>query len=144
MWIRRKAVQDVNKENIDTSVHMDNLIDFQNDDISAPVTPKSASFQKLENMKSPVKEKFSGYRIIDMKILWNVFSMLLCLLSQCETLVLHEDSSKKYGLYSSLYLKCMKCGYKNDFFTSEKVGRNFEINQRIVCSMRSLDKAIKV
>ena len=48
---------------------MDNLIDFQNDDISTPVTPKSASFQKLENMKSPVKEKFSGYRIIDMKIL---------------------------------------------------------------------------
>ena len=33
------------------------MIDFQNDDISAPLTPKSASFQKLENMKSPVKEK---------------------------------------------------------------------------------------
>ena len=65
----RKAVHDVNKENIDTSVNMDNLIDFQNDDISAPVTPKSASFQELENMKSPVKEKFAGYRIIDMKIL---------------------------------------------------------------------------
>ena len=52
MWIRRKAVNDV-----DTSVNMGNMIDFQNDDISAPLTPKPASFQKLENMKSPVKEK---------------------------------------------------------------------------------------
>ena len=69
--------------------------------------------------------------------------MLLCLLNQCETLVLHEDSSKKYGLYSSLYLKCMKCGFKNDFFTSEKVGRSFEINQRIVYSMRFLGQGNK-
>ena len=35
----------------------------------------------------------------------------------------------------------MKCEYKNDFFTSEKVGRSFEINQRIVYSMRSLEQS---
>ena len=34
MRIRRKAVNDVNKENIDTSVSMDKMIDFQNDDIT--------------------------------------------------------------------------------------------------------------
>ena len=84
------------------------------------------------------EKKLSGYRIIDMKILSNVFSMLLCPICQCETLVLHEDSSKKHGLCSSLYLKCMKWEYKNDFLTSEKFGRSFEINQRIVYFMRSL------
>ena len=30
----------------------------------------------------------------------------------------------------------MKCEYKNDFFTSEKVDRSFEIYQRIVYSVR--------
>ena len=59
MGIRTKAVNDVNKENIDTSLNMDITIDFQNDETSAPVTPKSASFHKLENIKSPVKEKNS-------------------------------------------------------------------------------------
>ena len=34
MRIRRKAVNDVNKESIDTSVSMDKMIDFQNDDIT--------------------------------------------------------------------------------------------------------------
>ena len=33
------------------------MIDFQNDDTSAQVTPKSASFHKLEDIKSPVKDK---------------------------------------------------------------------------------------
>ena len=84
------------------------------------------------------EKKLSGYKVIDMKILSNVFSMLLCPIYQCETLVLHEDSSKKHGLCSSLYLKCMKWEYKNDFLTSEKFGRSFEINQRIVYFMRSL------
>ena len=45
------------------------MIDIQNGKTSAPVTPISASFHKLENIKSPVKEKkLSGYRITDMKI----------------------------------------------------------------------------
>ena len=57
MGIRSKAVNKVSKENIDTSVNMVKMIDFQNDDTSAPVTPKSASFHKLENIKSPVKDK---------------------------------------------------------------------------------------
>ena len=59
MGIRMKAVNDVSKENVDTSLNMDTMIDFQNDETSAPVTPKSASFHKLENIKSPVKEKNS-------------------------------------------------------------------------------------
>ena len=57
MGIRRKAVNKVSKENIDTSVNIVKMIAFQNDDTSAPATPKSASFHKLEIIKSPVKDK---------------------------------------------------------------------------------------
>ena len=31
-----------------------------------------------------------------------------------------------------------KCEYRNDFFTSSKVGWSFEVNKRIVYSMHSL------
>ena len=81
-----------------------------------------------------------------MKILSNVFYQMyfLCPICQCETLVLNEDSSKKHGLCSSLYLKCMECEYKNDFFTTEKVGRSFEINQRMWILCNLLDNAIQV
>ena len=58
MGVRRKAVHDVNKENIDTSV-MDKMIDFQNSKTSVHFTPQSASFHKLEIIKSPAKEKNS-------------------------------------------------------------------------------------
>ena len=55
MGIRRKTVNDVIKDNIGTSVNMDKKIAFQNDETSAPVTPKSASLILKE-------QKLSGYR----------------------------------------------------------------------------------
>ena len=58
MGIRRKTVNHVIKDNIDTSVNMDKKIAFQNDETSAPVTPKSASLILKE-------KKLSGYRMID-------------------------------------------------------------------------------
>ena len=61
----------------------------------APVAPKLALLHKLGKIKSPVKEKkLSGYGIIEMKTLSNVFSMALCPICQCETLLLDEGSSK--------------------------------------------------
>ena len=45
MGIRRKAVNDASKENIDTSVNMEKIIDFENNETSAPdETSTSASF----------------------------------------------------------------------------------------------------
>lgn len=41
------------------SVNMDKMVVLQNNETSAPVTLKSASFHLLKNIKSPVKEKNS-------------------------------------------------------------------------------------
>ena len=75
------------------------MVDFQNYKSSTPVTLESASFHRLERIKSPVKDRnISGFRMIDMKILSNVFSMLLRPICQRETSVLHVNASKKHEL----------------------------------------------
>ena len=57
--------------------------------------------------------------MIDMNNLSNVFSMFSCSICQYEFSVLHENSSKKHRLWSSLCLKGKKCENENEFFTSE-------------------------
>ena len=66
MGIRRKTVNDVNKENIDTSVNIDKKVVFQNDETSAPVIPKFSQIRK--NKITSERKKLSGYRMIDIKI----------------------------------------------------------------------------
>ena len=113
--------------------------DIQNGNTSTPNTSKSASFQKEEHMQSPRKENsLSGYSLIDLNILSQIFNVLLYPTCESDSLELHEDSNKKHGLSNLLFLKCSECEYRNDFFTSSKVGRSFEVNKRIVYAMRSL------
>ena len=114
------------------------ITDIQNGNTSTPNTSKSASFQKVEHIQSPRKDNsLSGYRLIDLNILSQIFNVLSCPTCESGSLELHEDSNKKHGL-SNLFLKCSKCEYRSDFFTSSQVGRSFEVNKRIVYSTRSL------
>ena len=62
MGIRRKAVNKVSKENIDTSVNMVKMIDFQNDDTSAPATPKSASAIMKNDLKQKDPSAYAQWR----------------------------------------------------------------------------------
>ena len=59
---------------------------------------------------------------------------------ECSSLSLYERYEKNQGLSLLLYLKCStsSCRYIREFFTSAKVNRGFEINQRIVYTVRSL------
>ena len=112
--------------------------DIENGNTSIPNTSKSASFQKVEHIQSPRKgNSLSGYRLIDLNILSQIFNVLLCPTYESDSLELHEDSNKKHGLSNLLCLKCSKCEYRNDFLTSSKVGQIFKVNKRIVYSMRS-------
>ena len=51
-----------------------------------------------------------------------------------------EKYEKKQGLASLLHIKCSarNCRYVHEIFTSTKVKKCFEINQRIVYTMQSL------
>ena len=112
-------------------------------DISAiDNTNSSISSRKLEQIvvSTPKKErKIEGNRIIDTEILSSVFSQVLCPRCRCcETLHLGDNTAKKQGLCSQLYIECSNCDYFYDFHTSRKSGKAFDINKRSVYTFRAL------
>ena len=74
-------------------------------------------------MQSPRKDKrVSGYRLRDLNILSQIFNVLLCPTCECDPLSLEIqiESNKKHRLSNLSFLKCYKCEYRNNFFTSSK------------------------
>ena len=142
----------INLSNINNESIKDNLV---NSNVNSTILPKSDNEQilnpqKLSGSSSKVqsievtpankKEDISGNRIIDANILSDVFCELLCPMCEQRSLVFGERHEKKQGLASLLYIKCStrNCKYIYEFFTSTKVNKCFEINQRMVYTTRSL------
>ena len=101
------------------------------------LSASSSKIQSVEVTPTNKKEDISGNRIIDANILSDVFCELLCPMCEQRSLVFGERHEKKQGLASLLYIKCYtrNCRYIHEFFTSTKVNKCFEINQRIVYTM---------
>ena len=93
-----------------------------NDDFINPSTPvKSSSAKKLKliELGSPAKdEKLTGYRLIDLEILSDIFQQLLCPFCKDGYLKLIEKCNLIKGLASYLELYCMKCDNSINFNTS--------------------------
>ena len=87
---------------------------------------------------SQQKESVTGFRIIDMEILSQVFTGLPC--SSCFEFELQvtEEHVKRKGLASCLVLRCASCRWENEFYTSKRNGCSFEVNRRLVYSMRTI------
>ena len=75
---------------------------------------------------------------MDIEILSSIFSALLCPECSSDNLELIEINSQRKGAALALTLIC-NCGYEKQFYTSPRVkyGKAFDINRRLVCSMRS-------
>lgn len=94
-------------------------------------------FPVITSRKDP-KENVSGFRFVDMAILSGIFELLPCKECQQCNLELLEDTGRRKGCASYLYLACSTCSWKKEFYTSSKVNYFFEVNRRIVYSMRSV------
>ena len=79
-----------------------------------------------------------GFRFIDLSILSTIFKMLPCKECKQFNLELFENSSKRKGCASSLELRCKGCDWMEEFYTSAKINYFFEVNRRLVYSMRSV------
>ncbi|XP_032238287.2 uncharacterized protein LOC5512949 [Nematostella vectensis] len=115
---------------------------------------KSASFRKLsktaveaDTVPKPSQStakvsdaKVTGYRFVDMDILSNIFALLRC--GDCGEfcLVLGEDEHNRKGCASKLRLTCQNCDWKHITYTSKVQGQSYEVNRRLVYSMRTLGK----
>ena len=109
----------------------------------SPVHSASASKVEDINTNTPNQKdsNITGYRFVDVEILTEIIQLLCCpaCKSESRTLKLHENFSKKMGLSSMLVLKCISrlCDFKKEFYTSRDCGRSFDINRRVIYSMRS-------
>lgn len=82
----------------------------------------SCFYKKIENIESSFTfnvNTTTGYRLIDLEVLSNVFKRVICPECQGQGMTLVEKEKKKHGLSSCLCLECL-CGYSLDFYTSRK------------------------
>ena len=110
-----------------------------------PMEHKSVSFKKVGPTNTVEDEttnqlSIAGYRLVDMELLGEVFSSLRCAECGDFTLNFMENHIARKGCASSLKLLCENCGWKQEFCSSKKQGKSFEVNRRLVYSMRSLGK----
>jgi len=73
-----------------------------------------------------------------MEVLANVFAKLRC--GECGeySILLMEDELNRKGCASSLRLICERCGWKQQFYTSKRQRKSFEVNRRIVYAMHAM------
>ena len=105
---------------------------------SARKIPKSKRPKLDDNHKGNEESTVSGYRFVDMAILSSIFKNLPCkeCLECC--LILQEMNGKRKGCASCLRLLCCSCGWSIQFSTSKQISKFFEVNRRLVYSMRSI------
>ena len=100
---------------------------------------KAKTDEHSQDSESSLEESsLSGYRFVDMAILSFVFSNMPCKYClQCD-IILHEQAVKRKGCASNLRFLCCKCGWTMEFYTSNQIGRFFEVNRRFVYATRSI------
>ena len=127
---------------------VDNVSDSTHTEASTSNTGlnTSASARKIgsHNILSSSKEKttkVSGYRFIDLEILYEfVTHEVCCKLCGESSLVLEDNEHGRKGCVSHLRARCISCGWTYTFHTSKKQGYAFDANKRFVYAMRSLGK----
>ena len=116
-----------------------------------PLPEPTISDSKVVDIETALEEEEnpSGYRLIDISILGEVFRSLAC--PECcatNSLHLYDINKKKKGLARSLVIKCITCPYEKQFWTSKDVdhtpesnkggGKFMEVNVRAVYGMRAV------
>ena len=80
----------------------------------------------------------TGYRLIDMELLSELFQQMPCIECGKSCLILEENPRERHGCASHLRLRCDECGWVYTFYTSKKVKQCFDVNRRLVYAMRSI------
>lgn len=104
--------------------------------------PPTVSSSKIEKIATDTPKEtdhtVTGYRFVDMEILSKVFAELRCPQCNSDCLKLREIFSKKAGFASCLVVKCNCDLYDREFFTSAECNKSYDINYRVIYSMRTI------
>ena len=101
-------------------------------------TASSSKVQLFPTDTPKQTQPITGYRIIDIELLSFVFSLLHCPKCSGNTVELHGKFSKKKGFASYLCIECKSCDYSYKFYTSRIADKTFDINRRMIYSMRTI------
>lgn len=97
---------------------------------SQPPTISEVKVIDIEHQQQTNSDALSGYRLIDVSILADVFYQLSC--PECfatNSIKLEDVNERKKGLVRFMRLNCEYCPYTNDFFTSKEVERKPPVNK---------------
>lgn len=106
---------------------------------SSNPTLTSASANKISPLlEEDDEDGLSGFRLMDISLLNDIIGALPCPNCIVHDLRLIEQKSKN-GFASEFSLICSAtCGYEKDFSSSKKCGKGYEVNRRMVYSMRQV------
>ena len=119
----------------------DNVVEVK---LPLPCTPKkTVSQNKVQHIATDTPKQsdpnITGYRIMDVEILSDIFCELNCPSCNTNKLKLHERLNQKKGLASLLVLNCNECDYEREFYSSQLCrDKFFDVDTRIVYAMRSI------
>ena len=110
--------------------------------ISASSIDTSVSHSKVEHFEAATPKQheiITGFRFLDMEILAGIIEVVCCPVCKRNDVRLCEQLSRKQGICSLLQIKCGYCKIDiKEVFTSKQNEKSFEINQRIIYTMRVL------
>ena len=116
----------------ETSTNDDSQENVEIGDIDSSSADISISSKKIEHINVPNDKKhITGYRIVNMDILVNVFKLLQCPLCNHQKIKLSECHAKNKGLASY-----------HGFYSSQTIGHNsYNVNKRMAYSTRANEHA---
>jgi len=109
---------------------------------SSPVNTQTVSSSKVKDIPTDAPKRtdpnVTGYRFVDVEILTEIVAMLCCPECKKYNLHLHENFTEKKGFASLLFIECLQCGFEKEFYTSKPAGKSYDVNRRIIYTMRSI------
>lgn len=70
----------------------------------------------------------SGRRVVELDVL---AKLMYCVVCRTPLHLSNTEGEKRYGLASTLYIRCMNCHVLNDVHTGKKSQRSFDINLKL-------------
>ena len=126
----------VSGSSMDSSVASHSVLSLNSTSEDSISHAKVLNIDSSTPLKQKGKVKVSGYRFMDVEILSVVFESLCCPDCKTSRLTLKENIIQKKGLAILFQVTC-KCGYKKEFYNSKYCGKAYDVNRRIIYTMRS-------
>ena len=111
-----------------------------NEGLHTSASPRKLDSHNILGGSEKRNVNVSGYRFIDMELLFAFVTEVCCKQCSDSNLVLEDNKHERKSCVSHLRVRYESCGWVYTFHTSKKQEYAFDANRRFVYAMRSLGK----